>query len=169
MAKRKTRQSRSKVAEGDKRPIGRPTAFRDEFPEQARKLCLLGATNEKLADFFGVAVSTVDKWLAEIPEFSGAVREGREDADANVARSLYQRALGYSHPAVKIQQYQGDVIETPYTEHYPPDTEAAKWWLRNRQPELWREKIEHQHTADSELLAALEAAGERARKAGGDQ
>jgi hypothetical protein len=25
-------------------------------------------------------------------------------------------------------------VNAPYTEHYPPDTQAASLWLRNRQP-----------------------------------
>ena len=33
---------------------GRPTDYDDAFPEQARKLCQLGATDMELADFFDV-------------------------------------------------------------------------------------------------------------------
>ncbi len=67
---------------------GRPTVYRGEYVEQARKLCLLGATNEDLAGFFEVVVSTIDKWIAEKPEFSGAIKEGREIADARVGERL---------------------------------------------------------------------------------
>src|SRR5690349_17441895 len=82
---------------------GRPTLYRDEYPEQARKYCLLGATNADLARLFDVAGSTIDKWIAEIPAFSGAVKAGREEADAKVAESLFRRATGYVNPnAVKI-------------------------------------------------------------------
>jgi hypothetical protein len=34
------------------RARGRPSLYRDEFAEQARKLCLLGATDRDLAEFF---------------------------------------------------------------------------------------------------------------------
>jgi len=118
---------------------GRPSKFQPAFSKQAYKLCLLGATNEKLADFFGVAVSTIDKWLAENSEFSGAVKKGRDVADAQVAESLHNRALGYSHRAVKIFVHLGRPIKVPYVEHYPPDTAAAFIWLKNRQPSKWRD------------------------------
>jgi hypothetical protein len=31
---------------------GRPTKYKEEYNEQAYKLCLLGATDKELADFF---------------------------------------------------------------------------------------------------------------------
>jgi len=125
---------------------GRPTKFNPEYSETARKYCLLGATNADLANFFEVAESTIGKWLAEIPEFSDAVKEGREEADAKVAERLYARAVGYSNPhAVKIFMPAGasEPVYAPYTEHYPPATAAAIFWLKNRRRADWRDKIEH--------------------------
>ncbi len=76
------------------------------------------------------------------------------DADGDIALSLYQRAKGYSHPAVKIFAPTGDSVTplvVPYTEHYPPDTAAAKHWLHNRQRGKWREAqsedAQHMHVS----------------------
>ncbi len=33
----------------------------------------------------------------------------------------------------------------PTVKHYPPDTQAASLWLRNRQPDKWRDKLTHEH------------------------
>lgn len=127
---------------------GPPTLHRPEYDEQAYKLCLLGATLDELADFFGVCAKTVDNWVVKHPEFADAVRRGRMQADANVAERLYERARGYSHEAVKIFMPPGggDPVYAPYIEHYPPDTAAASLWLRNRQPQRWRDKQEIDHT-----------------------
>jgi len=100
--------------------------------------CLLGATNEELGKMFDVSLKTIEHWLNVDPIFLGAVKEGREEADANVARSLYQRACGASHPETHVSSYQGDVTLTPLTRHYPPDTGAAINWLSNRQRAKWR-------------------------------
>lgn len=127
---------------------GRPTDYRTEFPDKARKLCLLGATDKELADFFEVSESTINLWKISHPEFSESIARGKVSADAEVAEKLYHRALGYSHNAVKIFMPAG--AQTPvyadYTEHYPPDTQAASLWLRNRQGSKWRDKQEHEHT-----------------------
>lgn len=61
-------------------------------------------------------------------------------ADAEVADRLYQRALGYTHVEDDIRVCDGVIITTPTTRHYPPDTTACIFWLKNRRPDLWRDK-----------------------------
>jgi hypothetical protein len=56
---------------------GRPTLYKREYCELARNYCLLGATNEVLGDFFGVARRTLQNWIATRPAFAKAVRRGR--------------------------------------------------------------------------------------------
>lgn len=127
---------------------GRPTDYRPEFADQARKLCLLGATDKEMADFFGVDERTINRWKDDFPEFCQSIARGKLVADADVAEKLYHRALGYSHKAVKIFMPAGAAqpVYADYTEHYPPDTQAASLWLRNRQSAKWRDKQEHEHT-----------------------
>lgn len=125
---------------------GRPSKFKTEYVEQARKLAELGATDREAADFFGVAESTLHLWKHQHREFSEALKVGKEIADNRVEQSLYRRALGYSHDAVKIMTVEGEVHVEPFVEHYPPDTTAAIFWLKNRKPDAWRDKTEHEHS-----------------------
>ena len=76
-------------------PHGRPTAYKPDFCEQARKQCLLGATNEELGEFFGVTRRTIDNWIACHPDFAAAVESGRVVADSKVASGLFARAIGF--------------------------------------------------------------------------
>ena len=126
------------------KPRGRPTAYFPEYAEQAEKLCRLGATNEELAQFFNIGTTTLKRWISLHPEFRTAIKSGKEMADAEVADKLFKRATGYSHPAVKIFNDGGQPLEVSYTEHYPPDTTAAIFWLKNRRPDLWRDKIQQE-------------------------
>lgn len=118
---------------------GRPSKFKPEFLEQARKLAALGATDRDAAEFFEVTESTLHLWKHTQPGFSEALKVGKETADARVEQSLYRRALGYSHDEVHITVYEGVVTQTPIVKHYAPDTTAAIFWLKNRQPEFWRD------------------------------
>lgn len=130
----------------------------------AAVLCdVFGATGDELARFFDVSPRTVDEWTSVHPEFSRSRTRAREEADKHVEARLYRRAMGYSHPAVKVLQYEGQPVIVPYTEHYPPDPKAIEFWLKNRQPDRWREKVEIEHGATSDFAAAL--AGARKRKA----
>lgn len=124
--------------------MARPSKYQAVFCEQSEKLCKLGATDRELADFFEVSESTLNLWKLEYPEFSESLKHGKEVADQRVEQSLYHRAMGYSHDAVHVSNYQGEVTLTPIIERYPPDTTACIFWLKNRQPEQWRDvqKIE---------------------------
>lgn len=125
--------------------MARPSSYKPEYAAQAKKLCLLGATDVEVADFFQVTERTVNRWKADYPEFCQSLKLGKDEADDRVEKSLYRRALGYSHEAVKILTVGGEVKHEPYTEHYPPDTVACIFWLKNRRKEDWRDKIDHEH------------------------
>lgn len=120
---------------------GRPTKYRPEYAEQAYKLCLLGHTDAEMASFFDVVESTINDWKLEHDEFYESIKRGKAIADGNVVDRLYQRATGYSHPDTHFTSYEGEVKATPTTKHYPPDTTAAIFWLKNRQKKNWRDKV----------------------------
>lgn len=124
--------------------MARPTKFDNTYCEQARKLCRLGATDKELSDFFQVSEATLNNWKNAHPEFLESLREGKALADAEVADKLFKRATGYEHKAVKITASpDGREHQTEYVERYPPDTTACIFWLKNRRPDVWRDKVDH--------------------------
>ena len=146
----------------------KPAPYDPVIIERVGKLCELGATDIEIADFLGIGINTLMDWKNEFSEFSGAIRTGKSAADERVERSLYNRAVGYSHEAVKIFMPGGAAapVYAKYREHVPPDVNAAKHWLNNRRPTEWREKSEvvHKHDvselSDAELVAIIQAGGE---------
>lgn len=125
--------------------MARPSKYKEEFAEQAYKLCLLGATDKQLADFFGIDEATLNRWKDKYTEFCESLKAGKDQADAVIAQSLYHRAKGYSHNAVKFFANNGIVTDqADYIEHYPPDTTACIFWLKNRQRDKWRDKTENE-------------------------
>ena len=127
---------------------GRPSRYRAEFAQQAVKLCRLGATDRDLASFFEVDEATINRWKITHPEFCESLREGKAIADAEVAEKLFRRATGYEHKAVKIvaDAKTGAEHQVEYIERYAPDTTACIFWLKNRRPDLWRDRIDNTHS-----------------------
>ncbi len=126
-----------------KKPIGQPTngrGWKIEYIELVKNYAILGATEEEIAEFFDVTHKTITIWKQKYPEFKAALNEGREIADARVAKALYTRALGYSCPDTDIKVIDGEIVKTNVTKHYPPDTTAGIFWLKNRRPNEWRDK-----------------------------
>lgn len=121
---------------------GRPTEYEPEFCDIASKACARGATIAEIAEILKVHRSTIYRWMAEHQEFCDAIRIAQSIADERVGFSLYERAVGYSHNAVKIfvPKGLGAPVIVPYVEHVPPDVNAAKFWLTNRKPDEWKER-----------------------------
>jgi hypothetical protein len=127
---------------------GRPTDYREEYCEQVVKLCKLGATDKEIADFFDVDESTINNWKIAHSEFFESIKKGKIVADAEIADSLYHRAKGYQHPDVDIKVIEGKIVMTPLVKHYPPDTVAGIFWLKNRRGKVKQE--EGQRWADKQ-------------------
>lgn len=122
--------------------VGRPSKYKHKFCIQAKKLCLLGAKDSEIANFFDVDEATIHRWKLEFPEFCESIKEGKILADSTVADSLYKRANGYEHEEDVIFNDKGIPLVVPTIKHYPPDTTAAIFWLKNRRRTEWRDKQE---------------------------
>jgi len=126
---------------------GRPPLYESIYAEQVYKLCWhRNMTDDELANAFGVSVSSIEKWTREQPEFKRAKKKGKDKADDKVVYSLFQRATGYSHPDIDIRVVDHELVITDIVKHYPPDTTACIFWLKNRQRENWKDVHRQEHT-----------------------
>ncbi len=88
-----------------------------------------GLTNEQIAEKLGINPDTLYKYQKEYPEFSEALKKGKEHIDYEVENALLKSALS------------GNIT-------------AQIFWLKNRKPNRWKDKIEHK--ADNEELSKVE-------------
>ena len=58
------------------------------------------------------------------------------------------KAVGYEQEEVKIFMPSGasEPVYAPFRAKIAPDTTAAIFWLKNRKPEQWRDKHDHEHS-----------------------
>lgn len=115
------------------------------------KLCKLGLVDKEIAKFFEISEQTLNNWKAKHPEFMESLKGAKTFADAEVAAKLFHRATGYEHPEIDIRVIDGQIIQTQLIKHYAPDTTAAIFWLKNRRPDLWRDKLEADSSVESKL------------------
>lgn len=125
--------------------FGRPSEYKVEFNEQAYKLSLLGHTDKDLAVFFEVTETTINNWKIEHPDFFESIKNGKENADAKVAESLYRRATGQVKVTEETESEKGLYVTT---KELPPDTTAAIFWLKNRQRKTWTDTTKHEHSGE---------------------
>lgn len=129
--------------------MGRKSAYKEEYVQLAENYSLLGATDKEMADFFGVTERTLNQWKKDYPEFLQSLKKGKNIADANVASKLYNRAIGYDYEEKHFETKPSkkdvppELVEAKrIKKHVPADTTAAIFWLKNRQPEKWRDRKE---------------------------
>lgn len=141
--------------------MGRPSKYRPEFVEQAKKLCKIGATDLEIADFFGITVRTLFRWKNDYDDFCHALNESKVIPDERVERSLFHRAIGYEHDEVDIRVIDHQIVKTQIRKYYPPDTTACIFWLKNRRPDLWRDKREEAAPTEGNSDDLLKAIAEK--------
>jgi hypothetical protein len=134
----KKKVAKKKVAKKTK--TGRPSKFDTVDQVKAEKLARAGWDDKQLADFFGVTEKTWNNWKLAHPAFFQALKDWKDEADQKVERSLYERAVGYTHREEKIFQFQGEIIRAETFKHYPPDPTSMIFWLKNRKKDEWRDK-----------------------------
>jgi hypothetical protein len=73
--------------------VGRPSKLDKIDLVEVEKLAALGLTDKEIADWFNICRATLSNYKAQNQEFLDTIKKGKIKADANVTRSLYNKAL----------------------------------------------------------------------------
>lgn len=119
-----------------------------------------GLSAEQIASNIGISRATLFNWKSKHLDFFDAIKRGREVADYQVENALFKRACGFEYDEVVT-----DVIEFAdgtqkkhvhkIRKTVPPDTGAAAFWLKNRRPDQWKDKVVNAVEMDFEDLNPL--------------
>lgn len=97
-----------------------------------------GLTDKQIAHNMGIAVSTLYEWKKLYPEFSEALKRGKEVIDRQVENALLKLALGYEYEETKIVvEPDGKKRAEKTKKHVSPNATAIIFWLKNRKPDEW--------------------------------
>lgn len=99
-----------------------------------------GLTDEQIANNMGIGVRTLYEYKEKYPQILQSLKKGKEIVDYEVENALLKKALGYKVKEQKLTK-DGQFIEIE--KEIPPDTTAGIFWLKNRRPDKWRDKVEN--------------------------
>ena len=121
-----------------------------------------GLINEQIAHNIGIRRETLSEWAKKYPNISNALKRGKEVPDIEVENSLYKRAVGYNYTEttkeLKLNPSTGKfemMITKEVTKHVVPDTTAEIFWLKNRKPDVWKDKQEVQTQFDTSKFESI--------------
>lgn len=125
-----------------KRKPGQPTKLDDKMKASLKLLAEKGFTDKEMAKALHFDESTLTKWKQRHPQFFMSLKEWKLSADKEVEKSLFMSAKGFTVPAIHISNHQGEITQTPIKKYYPPNPVSGIFWLKNRQPDKWRDRKE---------------------------
>ena len=103
---------------------------------------------------YGIRAGTLYDWKNRFPDFSEALKKGKEVVDRQVENALLKRALGYTYAEITYE----DGVETKRViKEVVPDTTAQIFWLKNRKPEIWRDKREISTDDNDQVMEFIKA------------
>ena len=136
---------------------GRPSKQSTISLDQVEKLAGLGLIDTEVAYLLDISEVTLKNYknknhASYLPGFLSALKKGKLKSDKEVAKSLFERACGYSCEETKVFCNDGELIEAKVIKHYPPDPTSMIFWLKNRRKDLWRDKTEVDHGVQDEVM-----------------
>jgi len=138
-------------------PGGRKSAY-DEIIEpnliRIEGWCRDGLNDKQICKNLDISQETFYKYKREKPEFNEILQRTKDVVDREVENALYKRAMGFDYVEEtkemrtlegagskdgKARESKAAVIKKT-TKHYPPDTTACIFWLKNRKPREYRDR-----------------------------
>ena len=108
-----------------------------------------GLFDKDIAKKMNVSEATLNNYKKKYPKVKEALRKGKELVDIEVENALFKKAIGYT---ITINEQKldknGCVHDLKREVHFPPDTTAQIFWLKNRKRNEWRDKVEVETNTD---------------------
>ena len=113
-----------------------------------------GYTYLETAKSCGIAEVTLYEWLKESsnvykPQLAKDFKKAQEVLDFKVEQKLFKRSMGYKHKEVikELVRNEDGTQELRVTKiiekERAPEVGAMVFWLKNRQPDRWRDKRDY--------------------------
>ncbi len=106
-----------------------------------------GLTDAQIAKHMGVTVSTLNNYKKQYSKINEALKNGGEYVDTKIENALIKRAIGYEYTEQVMERVLNKetgeyefVLTKEMKKEVKPDISAQVFWLKNRRPDIWKDK-----------------------------
>lgn len=122
---------------------GAKSKYDDTLPEIAEGYARRGLSDADIAKNLGISLDAYYRYQKQFPEFYEAIKRGKRPANIIVENALYKRCVGFEYDEVtqeigKDEKGKQVIRKKTVKKHVVPDVNAIRFWLTNREPELWK-------------------------------
>ena len=134
------------------------TSYKDWLSED--KLLLIegwardGLSDEQIAHNIGIRRETLWDWKKKHDNISNSLKKGKEVVDFLVENALLKNALGFKYEENVVTR-EGVIVNVE--KYQAPNTVAQIFWLKNRKPDKWRDRIESKQEVNIQQAPANDA------------
>ena len=127
-----------------------------------------GLVEKQICQNIGISERTFSTWKERFPAITSALKRGKAPVDFKVENALLKSALGHKETvrkAIKVKTEKQKVGEGKIVEEHieyvdeevyiPPQVVAQIFWLKNRRPDKWKDKVEQTVITEVEDLTPL--------------
>ena len=134
--------------------MARPSKF-EEYKDIILGMAKYGLTDKQMAEALNITEQTINNWKQAHTAFFESLKSIKAQADTEVSQSLFKRATGYAYNETTQEPTEdgGLMVTKVVTKQQAPDTTAQIFWLKNRQPDKWRDKQELEHSGEIKMPA----------------
>ena len=132
--------------------------------KKAERLAARGLTIVQLAISLGWSEATMHEKKKTNPELLEAISRGQQKGIETISNALYKRAKGFTykevHEEVRLNEKgkagkNKNVIKKVVKKHAVPDTTAQIFYLKNRDPQNWQDK--HDHNIQGDIIISTDS------------
>ncbi len=153
--------SQEGISKRAKKKVGRKPLYTNwltvEGLTQVKEWAEGGQINKQIANNMGINIATLYEWQDRFPKFADALKSGKKVIDGQVENSLLKRALGYQYEEETWgKNHKGEMMITKRVVKWQaPDVTAQIFWLKNRQPERWRDRVEVKNEHEGTIIVEM--------------
>lgn len=140
---KKADAGKQKPEKKDKSNAGARSKYDDGFPEIAEGYARRGLSDADIAKNLGISLDAYYRYQKLYSEFYEAIKRGKRPANIIVENNLFKRCIGFYFDEVTDDVYLDEkgkkhAGKKTVKRYVMPDINAIRFWLTNREPELWK-------------------------------